>query len=65
MFWLTTESQEGRQTSQGMNCQGQGILVLVAGIPKFRYRSVYLNLVVLLVRARGLTPVVTHTRCVT
>ena len=30
--------KEGTQTSQGMNCQGHGILVLVAGISKFRYR---------------------------
>jgi len=46
-----------------MNRQGHGILVLVAGIPKFRYRSVNLNLIVLLVRVQALTQVVTHTRC--
>ena len=34
MFWLTTGRKEGRQTSHGMNCQGHGILVLVAGILK-------------------------------
>ena len=39
MFWLTTGRKEGRQMSQGMNCQGHGILVLGAGIPKFRYRQ--------------------------
>ena len=56
--------KEGRNTNeQGMNCQGHGILVLVAGIPKVRYRSVNLNLTVLLARARVLTQVVTHTRC--
>ena len=40
MFWLTTGRKEGIQTSQEMNCQGHGILVLVAGIPKFTYRQV-------------------------
>ena len=55
--------KEIREQSQGMNCQGHGILVLGAGIPKFRYRSVNLNLTVLLIRARVLTQVVTHTRC--
>ena len=60
MFWLTTGRKEGIQTSHGMNCQGHVILVLVAGIPKFRYRSINLNLIVLLVRAQGLTQVVTH-----
>ena len=63
MLWLTTERKEGIKQSQGMNCQGHGILVLVAGIPKIRYRSVNLNLLVLLVRARVLTQVVTHTKC--
>ena len=33
IFWLTTGRKEGIQTRQGMNCQGHGILVLVAGIP--------------------------------
>ena len=31
--WLTTGRKEGIQRSQGLNCQGRGILVLVAGIP--------------------------------
>ena len=63
MFWLTTGKKERIQMSQGLNCQGRGILVLVAGIPKFRYRSMNLYLTVLLVRAQALTQVVTHTRC--
>jgi len=33
MFWLTTRRKEGIQTSQGMNCQSHGILVLVTGTP--------------------------------
>ena len=65
MLWLITERKEGIKQSQEMNYQGHGILVLVAGIPKFRYRSVNLNLIVLLVRARVSTQVVTHTRCET
>ena len=32
MFWLATRRKEGIQTSQEMNCQGHGILVLIAGI---------------------------------
>ena len=60
---LGDNRKEVREQNQGMNYQGHGILVLVAGIPKFRYRSVNLNLTVLLVRAHGLTQVVTHTRC--
>ena len=60
---LVDNWKEGIQTSQGINCQGHGILVLVSGIPKFRYRSVNLNLTVLLVSAQALTQVVTHTRC--
>ena len=37
---LVDNGKEGIQTRQGMNCQGHGILVLVAGIPIFRYRQV-------------------------
>ena len=37
---MSTGRKEGIQTSQGMNRQGHGILVLVAGMPKFRYRLV-------------------------
>ena len=48
--------KEGRNTNESRNeLSSHGILVLVAGIPKFRYRSVNLNLIVLLVRAQALT----------
>ena len=36
---LVDNCQEGIEKSQGMNGQGNCILVLVAGIPKFRYRQ--------------------------
>ena len=32
---LVDNWKEGIQTSQGINCQGHGILVLVAGIPNY------------------------------
>ena len=35
---LVDNRKEGIQTRQGMNCQGHGILILVAGIPIFRDR---------------------------
>ena len=33
MFWLTTGRKEVIKKSQGMNCQGHNILVLIAGTP--------------------------------
>jgi len=63
MLWLTTERKEGIKQSQEMNCQGHGILVLVAGTPNSETDQwLWTWLYCWLVRAQALTQMVTHTR---
>ena len=55
---LVDNRKEGRNTNESRNeLSSHGILVLIAGIPTFGYRSINLNLIVLLVRAPVLTQV--------